>query len=317
MRAAELNLPFMDRESKGRWQDLMPLLADNSINMGFLSPPYALQRTYDEGDEPDRDRDKKDDDKVDLITPEQYPDYLVDFMLQFWSKMEEGGSAFIDLNSFVETGDWNPYVWESILAVLKKTPWKMPFKPIIRFKPDGKLGSKTRPADTYSYVYWFSKGEPTNKNLVACGRHSDRIGFVGPSRYGQELVHGHSDGFQSGISKIGSVLRCPNAHNDKKIMHPAQFPTVLPGYFIKTFSKRGDVIFDPFGGSGNTGLAAQALWRHFILFDARQKFVNIANDRLENDPRYTPGNPWLPKAIRRLIKRQSILDFIRDDEVLV
>ena len=51
---------------------------------------------------------------------------------------------------------------------------------------------------------------------------------------------------------------------------------------IDEFSEPGDTIFDPFMGSGTTGVAAKELNRQFIGIDISQEYVDIAEDRITN-----------------------------------
>lgn len=62
--------------------------------------------------------------------------------------------------------------------------------------------------------------------------------------------------------------------------HPAPFPLEIPHRFIKLYSFVGDIIFDPFAGSGTTAVAAQDIGRNFIGVDLKQEYVDMANARL-------------------------------------
>jgi site-specific DNA-methyltransferase (adenine-specific) len=62
--------------------------------------------------------------------------------------------------------------------------------------------------------------------------------------------------------------------------HPAPFPEELPHRLIKLYSFPGDLVIDPFAGSGTTCLAAKRLNRHWIGFDNEPQYVDLANKRL-------------------------------------
>lgn len=62
--------------------------------------------------------------------------------------------------------------------------------------------------------------------------------------------------------------------------HPAPFPLTIPHRLIKLLSFPGDVVLDPFCGSGTTALAANRLGRDFIGFDRSQKYVDSALRRV-------------------------------------
>ena len=68
--------------------------------------------------------------------------------------------------------------------------------------------------------------------------------------------------------------------NAKKIKHPAPFPIELPTRLIKMNTYPTDIVFDPFMGSGTTGVACKNLNRHFIGIELDEKYFNIAKDRI-------------------------------------
>jgi len=70
---------------------------------------------------------------------------------------------------------------------------------------------------------------------------------------------------------------------DKEI-HPAAFPISLPAKCIKLFTHRGELILDPFIGTGSTLIAAQDLERNAVGFDLNPKYVALANSRLNKTP---------------------------------
>ncbi len=61
---------------------------------------------------------------------------------------------------------------------------------------------------------------------------------------------------------------------------PAPFPVALPARCINMFTYRGDVVLDPFMGSGTTAVAAKQLDRKFIGFDISERYCKMARDRL-------------------------------------
>jgi len=67
----------------------------------------------------------------------------------------------------------------------------------------------------------------------------------------------------------------------KPIYHPAPFPIELPYRLIKLYSYPGDIILDPFCGSGTTCVAAKMLGRRYIGIDISEKYCQIARQRLE------------------------------------
>ena len=66
-----------------------------------------------------------------------------------------------------------------------------------------------------------------------------------------------------------------------KSFHPATFEEELPYYYIEFFSKKNNIIFDPFLGSGTTSIAAHLLGRKSIGIEINKKFIKIAQTRCQ------------------------------------
>ena len=64
--------------------------------------------------------------------------------------------------------------------------------------------------------------------------------------------------------------------------HIAVYPEALSDYFIKGSTNEGDLVIDPFMGSGTTGVSAKKHKRHWIGFDNIEEYVNFANQRIKN-----------------------------------
>ena len=66
-----------------------------------------------------------------------------------------------------------------------------------------------------------------------------------------------------------------------RIGHPAPFPVALPKRLIELYTFRGDLVLDPFMGSGTTAVAAIESERHYVGFDTNSEYVELANRRIE------------------------------------
>jgi site-specific DNA-methyltransferase (adenine-specific) len=64
--------------------------------------------------------------------------------------------------------------------------------------------------------------------------------------------------------------------------HHATFPKEMPLYFIERFSKAGDTIFDPFMGSGTTGVACKLLRRNFVGCEISKQYFDLAKRRIDS-----------------------------------
>lgn len=66
----------------------------------------------------------------------------------------------------------------------------------------------------------------------------------------------------------------------RRTFHPTQKPVKLFEYLIETSSKEGDLVLDPFSGSGTTALAASKLNRNYLCIDQNEKYVELSKQRL-------------------------------------
>jgi len=65
--------------------------------------------------------------------------------------------------------------------------------------------------------------------------------------------------------------------------HASTFPVALPEWFIKLFTEEGDLVLDPFNGSGTTCVAAKRLGRRYLGIDTSEEFVALAIERLKKE----------------------------------
>lgn len=77
----------------------------------------------------------------------------------------------------------------------------------------------------------------------------------------------------------GGVMSFPSGRSK---MHPTEKPLGLFEYIIKTSSNAGDIILDPFAGSGTTGVACKKTGRGFLLIEKDEAYIPTINSRLLN-----------------------------------
>ena len=118
----------------------------------------------------------------------------------------------------------------------------------------------TMPSLGYEYIFCISKDSPNTRKFNHCN-FSNR--------------NGKSD-VQSNI-----LIHPSNSGNLETKGHSFAFGDWLPNHFINYYSKEGDVIYDPFMGTGTTAKSAHIYKRKFIGSEISQKYVEIANKRLE------------------------------------
>jgi len=72
-----------------------------------------------------------------------------------------------------------------------------------------------------------------------------------------------------------------NTESAKKVKHPAPFPVELPRRLIQLYTFEGDIILDPFMGSGSTAIAAIISNRKYVGYDILDEYCAVANERIE------------------------------------
>jgi len=143
---------------------------------------------------------------------------------------------------------------------------------------------QTRYPQTFEFMFVFSKGKPKTVNLIrdkpnkwaghkrtGTKRKSDGS-FKKISNFGKEW---EKNGYRYNVWEINSVRQ--NEDNG----HPAPFPEKLALDHITSWSNDGDIVLDPFMGSGTTAKAALMLQRRFIGFEISAEYCEIANKRID------------------------------------
>lgn len=146
----------------------------------------------------------------------------------------------------------------------------------------GHLNAKKMPMKAHENVLVFYKNLPTYNPQKTKGHspvHSYSKHQEDGSNYGKTKV---------GISGGGSTERYPRSvqifatDKQKEALHPTQKPVALFEYLIKTYTNEGDIILDNCMGSGTTAVAALKNNRAFIGFETEEKYIEIANKRIES-----------------------------------
>lgn len=79
---------------------------------------------------------------------------------------------------------------------------------------------------------------------------------------------------------IKPVYSVWNFASQRYSLHPAPFPAEIPARAIQHSSKVGDLVFDPFGGSGTTASAAKAMGRDFLTCDVSAEYCSWMEERI-------------------------------------
>lgn len=130
----------------------------------------------------------------------------------------------------------------------------------------------------FEYMFVLSKGKPKTANLI-----KDR-----PNKYVGTMGGDHRGGLckREAFGARFNIWYYPNGkYNSTKdvvaFKHPAVMPEQLCNDHIISWSNEGDIVLDPFMGSGTTAKVARALGRHYIGFEISAEYCDIIRQRLE------------------------------------
>jgi DNA modification methylase len=227
----------------------MAELPDNSIHLMVTSPPYNVGKQYDAD-----------------LTLQEYLAFLEMVWVEVFRVLVPGGRACINVANlgrrpYIPLHAWitesmlrleylmrGEVIWNKAASASRSTAW-------------GSWKSATNPTlrDVHEYILVFSKGAFKRQNPL------QRESTISNEEF---------------LEFTKSVWTFP-AEPASKIGHPAPFPGELPYRLVQLYSFKGEVVLDPFMGSGQTALAALKTGRHFIGYEINQEYVALAQARIQ------------------------------------
>lgn len=225
--------------------DVDRLLGGAKVNVAFTSPPYASQRKYDEssGFKP--------------IHPDKFVEWFDAVQSNVARVLADDGSWFVNIKEHCDDGQRSLYVKDLTIAHVRTWGWR--FVDEFCWHKTAVPGSwPNRFRNAWEPTFHFSKSSSIRFRPDDVKHESDRaVSGVGgsPKNAGGAWSIPDSWARPSGLALPENVLRIGTGGGTSS--HSAAFPVALPEFFIKAFSDPGDIIFDPFMGSGTTLIAAE------------------------------------------------------------
>lgn len=288
---------------------VLQTLPDSSFQAVVTSPPYFQLRDYGHGEQIGLE-----------ASPAAYVDRLVDVFREVRRVLREDGTLWLNLgdsyggkarNTRGDGAGGGKARGDMIFATtsgrdrggrnkdLLGIPWRVAFalqddgwilrSAIVWHKPNPMPESvKDRPTNAYEHVFLFAKQQRYYYDQDAIKEKATGLPSGRPSQAKMDarqavISGGGEGGFRNGYP--GSEYR--NARNVWKFTpqpfkgsHFAAMPVALAERCIIAGSKHNDVILDPFGGAGTTGLAAKNSGRDFTLIELNPDYVELAKQRL-------------------------------------
>lgn len=150
----------------------------------------------------------------------------------------------------------------------------------------GAIGSHYAYTQNFEYMFILSKGKPKSVNIIY---DKKCLTYSGKEEKSKEC-RGHSERGTAKLTRLQYSkrnnwwLQVPSKEEGSSF-HPAVYPEKLVADHLKSWSNEGDLVYDPFMGSGTTGKMAVILKRRFIGSEISAEYYEKATKRIENEQR--------------------------------
>jgi len=249
--------------------EFLKSIPDDFLDLVVTSPPYAMKRKEVYGG----------------ISEDDYPNWLFTISKEVMRVLKPTGSFVINIKEGCEDGCRQTYVLEYQLLMAKAYRWVDTF--IWNKTNPFPTGSKTRLKDAFEHCFHFTKARNHKFFPEHCLTKSESVWLAGQKARTNKKAFGVNNGSELNMSKriVADFVRPSNVITFPtsciNINHPAVYPPELPTFFINLMTDAGDIVGDPFMGSGTTALAAKKLKRSFLGADLKKEYVDLALSRLK------------------------------------
>ena len=247
------------------------LMLGEQAKLCFTSPPYGNQRDYASGGITDWDG----------------------LMRGVFGNvpMADDGQVLVNLGLIHRDNEVIPY-WDGWLGWMRTQDWRR-FAWYVWDQGPGMPGDwQGRLAPSFEFVFHFNRQSRKPNKIVPC-KHAGQDSHLRAD--GSSTAMRGKDGEVGGWTHAGqptqdkripdSVIRVMR-HKGKigqDIDHPAVFPVALPEFILDAYSDSGDIVFEPFGGSGTTMLAAERTGRRCRAVEIAPEYVDVAVKRFQQN----------------------------------
>jgi site-specific DNA-methyltransferase (adenine-specific) len=255
--------------------DVLKSLPSNSVDLVITSPPYDGQSKYGNGEKYERD---------------WYQDFFISVTGEILRILKPSGSFVLNYRSKRRGSERGLLQYEMIFWLRQQGflfcedyVWGKPSPPPGRFNrflkdaveycfqfaktPDWQFF----PEHCLTPARWDAKDRERRKRLA-----HNYVRANAPSGQGRKRVQAGPD-----FVRPSTLLRLEPEFGANPAKHPARFPLTLPTFFINLLTTPGQMVVDPFGGTGTTGLAAEQLGRRWLVSEIDPKYASVVPERFK------------------------------------
>lgn len=249
--------------------DVLRTMLSNIVDFIITSPPYADSRKNTYGG----------------VHPDKYVDWFLPISQELNRILKHDGTFILNIKERVVNSERHTYVLESILE-MKRQGWLWTEEFMWHKKNcfPGKWSNRFR--DAWERCLQFNKQKKFNmyqeavmvpmgdwaksrlKNLSDTDKKRDNSKVGSP--FGKKVANWVGRDMVYPTNVLHLATECNNKS------HSAAFPKELPSWFIKLFTKEGDLVLDPFVGSGTTCVVATELDREYIGIELKTDYYQLA-----------------------------------------
>ena len=223
-------------------------LPDACLHLMVTSPPYNARKEYDED-----------------LTLEEYLGLLENVFSETYRVLVPGGRACINVANLGR----KPYIPLNAFISLMMAEIGFLMRGEIIWDKGSSAGSST------AWGSWLSASNPTLRDI------HEYILVFSKGQFKRQKNGGASTIARDDFLELTkSVWQFPT-ESATRVGHPAPFPVELPRRLIELYTFEGDVVLDPFMGSGTTALAAREAGRHYVGYEVDESYAQLALQRLQ------------------------------------
>ncbi|MFZ1700450.1 MAG: site-specific DNA-methyltransferase [Pyrinomonadaceae bacterium] len=237
--------------------EVLPSVKAGGFDMLFADPPYNLTKEF--GSESFRER-----------SADEYEEWLDSWLRLCSPLLKPTASVYI-------CGDWR-----SSAAIQRVGSRQFKLRNRITWEREKGRGAKANWKNAAEDIWFFTVSDEYTFNLDAVKQRRRVVAPYKENGKPKDWIAGEDGNFRdTHPSNIWTDITVPFWSMPENTDHPTQKPEKLLAKIILASTNPGDLILDPFAGSGTTAVVAKKLGRDFIAIESDENYCLLAQKRLE------------------------------------